>query len=173
MDELKTLTKMKTRFIVLAWLIAVFSCTPNKSLTDDDKETIKGEIKEVVDVIIQGCEEANFDMAMEAFLDSPEMVFIFNGTSMDYQGVVDGMGPLFNELSNQEVTILDEKYVFLNKEAVIYTANCTFLEHYKDGHSVLSDPMVLQCTFIKVDDTWKVINGVESSVRQDVTEEAL
>ena len=164
---------MKTRLILVALIIANFACTPNNTISDDEREKIREEVKEVVNVIIQGCEEANFDMAMEAWLDSPDMVFIFNGATMSFQGVEEAMGPLFAELTNQEVTILDEKYVFINRETVIYTANCTFLEHYKDGHSVLSDPMVLQCTFIKVDDAWKVINGVESSVRQDVIKEEL
>jgi hypothetical protein len=88
--------------------------------------------------------------------------------ALDYKGIVDAMKPLFSTLLNQEVTIVDEKYVFIDKSTVIYTTNCKFLENYKDGHATLSDPLVMQFTFMKINDKWKVINAVESSVRQDV-----
>jgi hypothetical protein len=159
---------MKTKFIILVLLIACFSCRTNKSVSDAEKEKIKGEVKEVADAMFKGCEEANFEMATESFLDSPDFVMIFNGVSLNYKGVVDAIKPLFSTLINQKVTIIDEKYVFLDKSTVIYAANCKFLENYKDGHAVLSDPMVVQITCKKIDNKWKTINGVESSVRQDV-----
>jgi hypothetical protein len=149
-------------------LIACYSCGTNKSVSDAEKDKIKGEVKEVANAMFKGCEEANFDIAVESFLDSPDFVYIYNGVSLNYKGVADGIKPLFNALLNQEVTIIDEKYVFLDKLTVIYTTNCKFLENYKDGHSTLSDPMVVQVTFKKIDNKWKAINGVESSVRQNV-----
>jgi hypothetical protein len=163
---------MKTNLVFLVLLIVCFSCgTNNKPVPDAQKEKIKGEIKELSDAMFKGCEEANFEMATESFLDSPDFVYIFNGVSLNYKGVVDAIKPLFSALINQEVTIIDEKYVFLNKSTVIYIANCKFLENYKDGHAVLSDPMVVQGTCKKIDNKWKVINVVESSVRQNARNE--
>jgi len=160
---------MKTRLIFLVLLIACISCgTNNKPVSDTQKEKIKGEIKEVASRMFKGCEEANFEMATESFLDSPDFVYIFNGVSLNYKGVIDAIKPLFGALINQKVTITDEKYIFLDKSTVIYTTNCKFLENYKDGHAVLSDPIVVQVTFKKIDNKWKAINGVESSVRQNV-----
>jgi hypothetical protein len=159
---------MKTILIFLVLLIVSFSCGTNKKpVSDVQKEKIKGEVKEVTNAMFKGCEEANFDMAVESFLDSPDFVYIYNGVSLNYKGVVDGIKPLFSALINQKVTITDEKYVFLDKSTVIYTTNCKFLENYKDGHAILSDPMVMQVTFKKIDNKWKAINGVESSVRQN------
>jgi hypothetical protein len=160
---------MKTRLVFLVMLIACFSCdTNNKPVSDAQKEKIKGEVKEVVNTIFKGCEEANFDMAIEPWLDSPDLVFIYNGVTLGYKETVDAMKPLFSTLINQKVTIIDERYAFLDKSRVIYTTNCTFLENYKDGHSTLSDPMAMQFTFKKINNEWKVIYGVESSVRQNV-----
>jgi hypothetical protein len=160
---------MKTRLIFLVLLIVCISCgTNNKPVSDAKKEKIKGEVKEVANAMFKGCEEANFDMAVESFLDSPDFVYIYNGVSLNYKGVVDGIKPLFSALINQKVTITDEKYVFLDKSTVIYTTNCKFLENYKDGHAIISDPMVVQVTFKKIDNKWKAINGVESSIRQNV-----
>jgi hypothetical protein len=159
---------MKTRLIILVMLIVCFSCgTNNKPLSDAQKEKIKTEVKVVADAMFKGCEEANFEMATESFLDSPDFVYIFNGVSMNYQGVVNAVKPLFNALINQKVTISNEKYNFLNNSTVIYTTNSKFLENYKDGHAVLSDPMVIQVTLRNINGTWKTINGVESSVRQN------
>jgi hypothetical protein len=159
---------MKTRIVFLVLLIACISCgTNNKPVSDAQKEKIKGEVKEVADAMFKGCEEANVNMAVESFLDSPDFIYIYNGLSFNYKEVVDVLNPLFGELINQEVTITDEKYVFLDKSTVIYTTNCKFLENYKDGHAIVSDPMVVQVTFKKINNKWKAINGVESSVRQN------
>ena len=159
---------MKTKLIFLVLLIVNFSCsTNNKPVSDAQKEKIQGEVKEVANAMFKGCEEANVNMAVESFLDSPDFVYIYNGVSFNYKEVVDVLNPLFGELINQEVTITDEKYVFLDKSTIIYTTNCKFLENYKDGHAIVSDPMVVQVTFKKINNKWKAINGVESSARQN------
>ena len=59
---------MKTRLIFLVMLIACFSCgTNNKPVSDAQKEKIKGEVKEVVNTFIKGCEEANSDMVLGTY----------------------------------------------------------------------------------------------------------
>jgi hypothetical protein len=71
---------MKPRFIFLVFLIFCFACgTKNKPLSDAQKEKIKGEIKEVVNTMFKGCEVANFEIAIESFLDSPDFVYVLNG----------------------------------------------------------------------------------------------
>ena len=95
--------QMKTKLIFLVLLIVCFSCgTNNKPVSDAQKEKIKGEVKEVVNTIIKGCEEANFDMALEPFLDSPDFVYIVNGKTFSYKELMD-MKPFFNALLNQKV----------------------------------------------------------------------
>jgi hypothetical protein len=159
---------MKTRLIFLVLLIVCFACgTNNKPVSDAQKEKIKGEVKEVVNTFLKGAEEANFDMAMKPWLDSPDFIYIYNGVCFDYKGIVDAMKPVFSTQINQKVTIKDEKYAILDKSTVIYTLNCTFLENYKDGHAVLEDPAVIQITFRKINDKWMAICGLESSVRQN------
>lgn len=159
---------MKTKLIILVLLIVCISCgTNNKPLSDAQKEKIKGEVKEVVNSMFKGCEDANVNKVVELFNDSPDFIYIYNGVSFNYKGIVDLLKPGFGALINQKVTITDEKYVFLNNSTVIYTTNCKFLENYKDGHAILSDPMVVQMTFKEINNKWKMINGVESSVRQD------
>lgn len=159
---------MKTKLFLLLLPFAIMACGPKtaNTVSEKDKEIIKGEIKEVVNIIIKGCEEANFDMAMGPWLNSPDFIYIVNGSILSYQDVVNGMGPMFDLLSSQKVTIVSEKYSFLDKSTVLYTTNCKFLENFKDGHSDLNDPTAWFILFRKIDNRWKAIYGVESFIEQ-------
>jgi hypothetical protein len=160
---------MRTRIIFLLLLIVCFSCgTNNKPVSDALKEKIKGEVKEVVNTIIKGAEEANFDLAMTPWLDSPDFVYINNGKAFTYKEVIDGYKSVFNTLQNQKGTIVDEKYVVLDNSTVLYTTNSKWLMNFKDGSSVLQAPWIVQFTFKKIDNKWRVVSGVESGVEKIV-----
>ncbi len=77
---------MKTGYFLLILLIANFSCETNKTVSDAEKDKIKGELKVVVDSIFKGFEEANIDMVLESWNDSPDFVFILNGRTSSYEG---------------------------------------------------------------------------------------
>ena len=160
---------MKTRLIFLVLLIACLSCgTNNKPVSDAQKEKIKGDLKEVVNTIIKGAEEANFDMAMSPWFDSPDFSYINNGKAYTYKEVIDGFSSMFNTLQNQKGTIVEEKYAVLDNSTALYTVNSKWLMNFKDGHSVLQDPWIVQFTFKKIDNKWRVINGVESGFEKVV-----
>jgi hypothetical protein len=164
---------MKTRFIFLVMLIACISCgTNNKPVSDAQKEKIKGEVKEVVNTFIKGCEEGNPNMAAEPLLDSPDFVYILNGRALSYKELVDGMKPNFSKFFNQKVTIIDEKYAFLDESTVLYTTKCTSLTNYKDGHAKLQDPTVILIILQKISNTWKIIYGVESFIEKNIPSES-
>jgi hypothetical protein len=164
---------MKTRLIFLVLLIVSFSCgTNNKPVSDAQKEKIQGEVKEVVNIIFKGAEEANFEMATEPWIDSPDFVYSYNGNSYGYKEFVDAMKPMFGSFLNQKCTIVGEKFAILDNSTVSYTANTKWLVNYKDGHSILQDPWVMQIIFKKIDSKWKVINCVESGVEKSVPSES-
>ena len=136
---------MKTRLIFLVLLIVCISCgTSNKPVSDAQKEKIKGEVKEVVNTIIKGAEEVNFDMVIGTFLDSPDFVFLFNGNPYSYQQFAELGKSVFSTLINQKATILDEKYMVLDNSHVLYTANSKWVMNFKDGHAILDDPWAMQ-----------------------------
>jgi hypothetical protein len=164
---------MKTKLIVLVMLIACFSCgTNDKPVSDSQKEKIKGEVKEVVNTIIKGGEEANFDIVSGVIHNSPDFVALFNGNPFKYQQFVDMGKSLFSTLLNQKGTILDEKYMVLDNSTVLFTANSKWLMNFKDGHSILQDPWAMQYVFKKVDNKWKLINFNESGVEKNVPSES-
>ena len=160
---------MKTRFIAMALLIVCFSCgTNNKPVSDAQKEKIKGEVKEVVNTYFKGAEEANADLILETYLNSPDFVFTYNGNSFSYKQCEDMAKSVFGTLKNQKITVVYEKYAVLDNSTVLVTVNNKCLMNYKDGHSVLQDPWISQILFKKIDDKWKVISGSESGIEQSV-----
>lgn len=164
---------MKTKLFFLVMLMVCISCgTNNKPVSDAEKEKIKGEVKEVVNTIFKGAEEANFDMVLENYFDSPDFVLTYNGNSFSYKQCEDMAKSVFGTLKNQKITVVDEKYAVLDNSTVMVTVNCKSLMNYKDGHSVLQDPWIAQILFKKTDNKWKVISGSESGVEQSVTGES-
>jgi hypothetical protein len=160
---------MKTRLIFLLLLIVSFSCgTNNKPVSDAQKEKIKGEVKEVVNTYFKGAEEANADMIIGTYLDSPDFVFTYNGNSFSYKSCTDLVKSAFGTLKNQKITVVDEKYAVLDNSTVMVTVNNKCLMNYKDGHSVLQDPWISQILLKKIENKWKVISGAESGIEQSV-----
>jgi hypothetical protein len=151
--------------------VAFFSCKTSKTVSDAEKEKVKGEVKEVVNAIFKAAEEANYEMIVENWLDSPDFIFTYNGTSFGYKDCEEGMKPIFAALINQKGTIVDEKFAVPDNSTVIYTANTTWLMNFKDGHSVLQDPWFIQIVFKKTDGKWKVITSSESGVEKNVAGE--
>jgi hypothetical protein len=164
---------MKTKLIFLVMLIACISCgTNNKPVSDAQKEKTKGEVKEVVNNYFKGAEEANADMMIGTYLDSPDFVFTYNGNSFSYKSCTDLVKSVFGILKNQKITVVDEKYAVLDNSTVMVTVNNKCLMNYKDGHSVLQDPWISQILLKKIDNKWKVISGAESGIEQSVPSES-
>jgi hypothetical protein len=159
---------MKTSLIFLVFLIACVSCgTSNKPVSDAQKEKIKGEVKVVATKFIKACEALNFELAIEPLYDSPDFIYVSNGRTFSYQEVL-AMNHVFDAILDQQITVGDEKYAFPDRSTVIYTTTVKSLVNYKDGHSILADPEVLQFTFKKIDGRWRVINYVDTTVEQTV-----
>jgi hypothetical protein len=158
---------MKTKLIFLFLLIVCFSCgTNNKPISDAQKEKTKGEVKEVVNTFIKGCEEANFDLTIET-IDSTDFIGLTNGITYGYKELM-AMKPVFNTLLNQKCTIVNEKYTFLDKSTVLYTADSKWAVNYKDGHSTLEDPEAFMLMLKKIDSKWRVTYLVDSYVEKIV-----
>jgi hypothetical protein len=164
---------MKTRMIFLLLHIVCFSCgTNNKPLSEVQKEKIKGEVKEVVQNTYKGFEEVNFDLAVGSFLDSPDFIWLTNGSTYGYKEVM-AMRPNYNEYLNQKCTeMVDEKYTVLDNSTVLYTAKSKWIANYKDGHSSLADPDALLFIFKKIDSKWKIVYYVDSYVNKNVPSES-
>ena len=159
---------MKTRLIILVMLIVCFSCgTNNKKLSEAQKEKIKGEVKEVVNIIIKSAEQSNFDMASPIWLDSPDFVYINNGKSSSYKEFVEFSKSHFSK-ANLKCTIKDENYVFLDHSNIMYTTSCTWTSKFKNGYSILADPWTMSLLIREIGRKWKVTYFSESGVEKSI-----
>lgn len=163
---------MKTKLIFLVLLMACFSCETGKTVSDAEKEKIKGEVKEVINVLYKAAEEVNLKMVITNWQNSPDFIYTYNGISMGYNECVEWMNPLIATLSKQKCTIVEEKFAVLDNSTVIYTSSTTWLMDFKDGHSVLQDPWFIQTVFKKTDGKWKIVTNSESGVEKNVIGES-
>ena len=140
------------------------------SLSEKEKGVITNEIKDVVNVIIEGSEEADFDKAIAPYLNSPDFVYILQGNILSYEDGGNLLKPVFEQLSDQVFTTKSEKISFIDGSTVLYTADMTCQMNFKNGTSVLLDPLAMFLLFRKIDNAWRVAYAVESYVEKAVEE---
>jgi hypothetical protein len=155
---------MKITLSLLFLVIVTFSCkkaSDNMIIPVDDNKIIS-QVKQVVDTVFQGCEDVNPTMVLGSCYNSPGFVYVFNGRTLNFQDFSESLTAVFDILSDQEISRFEEKYTVLDHSTVLYTTNCVFLQHYKDGQTKLIDPAVMMFIFQKINKRWQWIYGVES-----------
>jgi hypothetical protein len=158
---------MKTKIFLLGLFFICFSCVKNNdSISDAQKEQIKTEVKEVLNSILKGAEEANFDMIKGHWLDSSDFMFLYNGSLLDYKQTSELAKEMFGAVTNQEITLNDEKYLVIDNSTVLYTAITKCVVNFRDGSSMVQDPWAMQYLFKKINDEWKVLSANESGIEK-------
>lgn len=157
---------IRNLFLIWALITSTSFCyaSTNGSVSGKEIDKIKTEVKNVVNNLITGCEQANFDIAAAVFDNSPDFRYILNGNIFGYDDMLKGVNSMFKTMIDQKYTFLDEKYTILDKWTVLYTAKAQCTMNFKDGHSTVSDPEAMFMLFKKAGDKWKIIYAVESTV---------
>lgn len=152
---------MKTKLFILAIVLFSSCVNGNRPLSDSDKEKIIGEVKVLIDTIIQTCENPDPDKLKETYLDSPDFVSLVGGVYAEYDQSVKNMYGYLNNVNSQKSVIKSEKYVVLDATTVLYTANSRWEAKLKNDSTIISDPLGMQFLLKKVDDDWKVLSWTE------------
>lgn len=152
---------MKTKILLLAVLLCSACANEKKSLTDAEKDKVKGEAKVLIDSIIQTCQNPDPDKLKSMYLNSPDFVSLVGGTYADYEQSLKNMYGYLNSVTAQKATLLSEKYIVLDKTTVLYTANSKWESKTKNDSTVFTDPCGLQFLLKKVDNQWKVLSWTE------------
>jgi hypothetical protein len=161
---------MKTQIIILVLLFAslTFCTNPSRPLSDNEKDKIKAEVKEVVNTMLNAAQEGNIQKAMECWLESPDFTINMNGNSMSHHEFMEAMKPLLNSLVSQKGTFVNEKYSVLDNSTVIYSSNSKWVVNLKDGSSILQEPWAMLYTFKKIDGKWKLAACAEAGVEKNI-----
>jgi hypothetical protein len=158
---------MKTKIVIPLLLVVCFACGKNSGpLSDSQKEKVISEVKPVVNEIIKGAEDVNFDLLMGSAYDSPDYTYVNGGKVYSYKDLTEGFKPVFASMSNQKMTVASEKYAVLDESTVLYTLTAKWEMNFKDGHSVIQEPWVNQFLFKKIDGKWKAVSTLESGYEQ-------
>lgn len=152
---------MKAKLFFMILLVMTLGC---KKSSDDtmDNEKIKTQVKEVVNTLFSGCEQVNANTVLSTIYESADFVYVFNGTTKNYQQFSTALSGVYDLMTGQEINLVSEKFAVIDENTVIYTTNLTFLQHYNDGSSNTIDPAVMMLIFRKTENTWKWVSGVES-----------
>ncbi len=146
-------------------IVLVCSCTNmNKPLTDEDKDKIIGEAKDLIATLIQTCENPDPEKLKSTYLDSPDFVSLVGGVYSDYDESIKGMYGYLNSVKSQKSTIKNEKYVVLDATTVLYNANSKWEATLKNDSTVYMDPVGMQFLLKKIDNTWKVLSWTEEVI---------
>lgn len=159
---------MKTNLLFVLALFLFFGCTKQApiQMTPQEQETGKKEIKNVVDVIIQGLEKLDAEAAFKPYLNTSDFIlFTVYGNMVDYQGAKNEHAAWFSTLSSIKVTTVKEEFRFLPGNIVIYPWLGKFEMTLKTGEQLAVDFGVTMI-FRKIDNNWEVIYQQTSQIPQ-------
>ena len=142
--------------------------TQLNSLSEKEKEIITKEIKEVVDIIMEGSKKTDFDMFIAPYLNSPDFTYILHGNIFSFDDAVNFLKPVFEQMTDQKLTTKSEKFSFIDRSTALYTVAITCQMNFKNGSSLLLDPCAMFMLFRKIDNAWRVAYAVESFVDKPV-----
>ena len=162
---------MKKKLVFLLLLLPfVFSCsTKEGKLSETEKDKMKTEVKTIVDGLIKNCNEANSDQVIAVALHSPEFRYVLNGHVLNYEEYETEVKSMHGLLAGQKINILSENYSFPDNSSVLYVAEFSALENYKNGYARISESGSWSMLFKKTDNTWKMISGFESYTARNVS----
>jgi ketosteroid isomerase-like protein len=133
-------------------------------MTSKEQETAKKEIKEVVNLIIQGLEKLDAEAVCQPYSKNSDFIlFTVYGTMFDYQRAKNEHAAWFKTLSSMKVTIIKEEFRFLPDSTVIYPWLGKFKITLQTGEQV-TDNLGITMIFRKINNQWIVIYQQTSQV---------
>lgn len=152
---------------LILFSLSLTSCQnePSKfEWSEAEKEIAKAEISDVVKLVIESAEQADFQSAKTPYLNSPEFTLINpDATVDDYEKFrLKGIAS-FEQLSAYYQTTIREEYRFLNKDLVLYTWIGQAELELKTGDVMNFDSYVGTMLFNKINNEWKITYAHETA----------
>jgi hypothetical protein len=150
---------MKTNlFVTLAMLFFLGCAKPQPDpMTPQEKETVKTEITEALNGIIQGLEKMDAEVLFQLYSNSPDFIlFTTDGSMTDYQAAKNHHVGWFKSLSSLKVTTVADEFRLLPGNVVVCAWHATFAMTLKTGGEPKID-FAVTFIFNKIDNHWKVV----------------
>ncbi len=144
--------------------VLVISCNPaapedgsTPALTDAEKETIKSEIRQVIDdQIVANSENGTLEGALAPYLDHPEFIGVSNGEVLDYEAYWAFSKEYFDMIDSQKFTEKALLFKFIDDKTVLATYSGSADANMKDGTSLHLEPFAATMLFEKMDGSWVI-----------------
>lgn len=146
-------------FITL--VLFFFSGWTNQEATQmnlQEQETVKKEIREVVNIIFRSLEKMDVEALFQSYSDSTDFIlFTTDGMIVDYPVVKNHHALWFKSLSSLKVTTVKDEFRFLADNIVVCGWQGKFEMTMKTGEKLKIDKFGITFIFTRIDNQWKVI----------------
>jgi len=153
---------MKVKFLIPLLVLFAACNTVNVPLTDAQKEAVKGEAKEVVDVLINAMTENKLDLFLDLMENSPDFTMSVAGEVYDFKGILEMIDQVSPMMERQTFETKFEQYVVIDMNCFLYLWKGKNGVYMKSGESVVYDDYVFTYGFRKTEGSWKMFFGHES-----------
>jgi hypothetical protein len=134
-------------------------------LSGVEEEKIKAELREVVGILIAGCEALDMEMAFGMFSDSADFLMMgTDGSLCDHQTYVKNNVDYLMTCSRFELTTYREEIRVLSRDVAVFSWAYGARATLKTGEQDIVENAGATFLFGKVDGEWKVVYYHESSV---------
>jgi len=160
----------------LTFLVAVTiaGCTSQpKALTDIEKDSIINEVKKDFYTMVEACNSADLNSALQLYLDSPEFLGIASdGSIVDYPQFRKANEEYFGAIASQKFVTTKESFKFLDDNLILSAWQGTNEAVLKSGEKMTFSSFGVTSLFKKIDDKWKVVYFHESGLPPTVTSDS-
>ena len=134
-------------------------------LSGSEKEKIKNELQKAINTLIAGCEALDMELAFGVFSNSPDFLMMgTDGSLCDYQTYLNNNIKYLMTCANFKLTTLQEEIRILDRDMAIFSWAYRAEATLKTGEQDIVENAGATFVFSKVNDEWKVVYYLESSV---------
>ncbi|MFO7617123.1 MAG: nuclear transport factor 2 family protein [Bacteroidales bacterium] len=131
-------------------------------LTGQEIYRITNEVKEASEYLMTGWAALDGETAIKSF--SPEMVSCYEGRLLDYDAYRESWAIYTGAREDIRITPVEDDFIILTREFVIYSWVGRVEERIKSGESVEYNPIRYTNLFKKSDGEWWIIFAQSSGV---------
>lgn len=162
---------MKKIFISL-FVILLTGCSnqPSKPMTDNQKETIKSEVKKEFYAMVDACNKADLNTALNLYWNSPDFMGISSdGSIVDYPLFKKANEDYFGAIRSQKFVTIKEDIKLLNDSLILYVWQGSNEAILKTGEKMSFSSFGVTSLFKRIDGFWKIFYFQESGMPPVVT----
>jgi hypothetical protein len=154
---------MKASFLIPSVALLIACNAVNKPMTEVQKEAVKAEatvvVKNVFDVLALG----NGEKRMASCENSSDFSFTLADGVFSFDGLKDYVVTALQDAEKETLETKSEKYIVIDPTCFTYIWHGKIDIYLKSGKKLTFNDYYSTWTFRKSEDTWKMVNGHESS----------